>query len=71
MSGFWVSHKDLCPYMNEDYEIDVYYVEIPILGQLHKGNKRNKYSCSLEDNCPYWRADKCPVFASAPLSTIV
>lgn len=58
-----------CPYTASRQTIKINYFEIPVIGSLTPGYKKDAYSCPLSSECPYPAHDdyhRCPVYLDAP-----
>lgn len=58
-----------CPHTGTAQTIKISYFEIPMMGTLALGYKKDAYSCPLYDECPYPERDeyhRCPVYINAP-----
>lgn len=60
-----------CPYTGSSQSIRINYLEVPVLGTMNNGTKKDSYHCTLANECPYPEQDeyhRCPVYLQAPES---
>jgi hypothetical protein len=59
-----------CPYTESKQSIQIDYLEVPILGTMSNGNRKDIYFCPNSDECPHLdQYGRCPVYLQAPEST--
>lgn len=60
-----ISINGYCPTQDDDYEIDIAYVETPTLGKSVSEYRRGSFYCDYSDEHNCRLTEECPIYLSA------
>jgi hypothetical protein len=70
MANIYRNYTGYCPHIEDDFEIDVEYAEVPVTKTTKRFFKHVGYDCLAndDDECTYANQNQCPIYKKAPVT---